>query len=66
MDTERWTDVPVVIQTGKALDEKLTEITIEFGWSNPGVWLANVRLCLRLVESLSKADYLASLQSQNR
>ncbi len=44
IDTERWTDVPVVIQTGKALDEKLTEITIDFGFEG----LPDNQLCLRI------------------
>jgi glucose-6-phosphate 1-dehydrogenase len=30
VDTEQWTGVPVVLETGKALHEKLTEITVCF------------------------------------
>jgi glucose-6-phosphate 1-dehydrogenase len=30
IDNDRWRDVPVVLYTGKALDEKLTELRVEF------------------------------------
>lgn len=31
INNDRWAGVPIVIQTGKALDEKLTELVIDFG-----------------------------------